>query len=313
MADFDVEHAIGLMAGADGVSEMEAEMAFQATRTYLRKHGKSFMDLIEAKPSERIIDMQLQPRIDELEEENRNIKGKLEKAEKSLRRETSERQKLQGLLLLTKTKKYLAATLISAFAGAAGVGVVWAANHAREYLDIRSGLQSNYDKMESKRKVEHQDLVRSLNRQEDKLGRDFREKESQLKAQLEREKQEYFDTTKKQFIATLRATQPFRLGTGRHGFYNPSNTNDFGVIYEGAPERGESNGSSVLAKVAKESCLIVTGLAANNEDWVAVSQVIEGRHVSGYMELKGVSLGDVGPKIECRADRAIITRQPAIK
>lgn len=313
MADFDVEHAIGLMAGADGVSEMEAEMAFQATRTYLRKHGKSFMDLIEAKPSERIIDMQLQPKVDELEAENRYLRDKLQDSNKSLRSEVLERQKLQGALLLTKAKKYLAATLVSAFAGATSVGTIWGANHAREYLDIRNGLQSNYDKMEEKRKVEHGDLIRSLNAQEGRLEQNFNEKEGQLRTQLDKEKQDFFNYTKKKFNATLSATQPFRVGTGRYAYYRGNHDDDFGSVYADPPNEGSRNLSSVLAKVANESCLIVTGLVANNEEWVAVTQIIEGQRVSGYMELKNVHLGEVGPKVDCTVGKAIVALQPAIQ
>lgn len=315
MSNFDPNRAIALIQAVDSASDTKDAMAaFEAAHVYLLKHDKGFRDIYGATQVTNIVDLQDQGRIAQLEEENRG----LNKALGETRKELKVQEKKANRLALDLTSLRLKTAFISACVGAATVGSLWLYDSGKLLLSARSALVDHYEAKEHEMVTKYQDSVTSYNQKKGKLDGEHAVRTRELNEQAERTLEERRRALKKSFDrelegarlsfrSKLEETQPFRIGTGQYGYINPDDSN-FQTIYSQPSDASSENRSKVVARVEKSSCLIVTGVSDLNPEWTAVTQIIQGRQISGYVSTKNITIGDVGAIADCVTLKAILAQ-----
>lgn len=317
MSNFDPSRAIELMQAVDSASDTkEAMAAFEAAHVYLLKHDKGFRDIYGNSQVANIVDLQDQGRIAQLEEENKELTKTLGETRKELK---IQEKKASGLAV-DVTLLRLKTAFVSACVGAAAVGGVWIYNSGKLLLSARSELAEHYETKEREMITKYQGSVTSYNQKKDKLDGEYAARTRELNEQAERsldkrrkDLKESFDLeledARFSFRSKLQETQPFRAGTGQYGYIYPDYNHNFQAIYSQPSNVDYRNESKVVAKVEKSSCLIITGVSDLSPEWTAVTQIIQGRQISGYVSAKNITIADVGPIVDCVARKAMLAHQ----
>ncbi len=317
MSNFNPNRVVELMQSVDSASDIkEALAALEAAHVYLLKHDKGFCDIYGNSQVINIVDLQDQGRIAQLEEENKGLTKTLGETRKELKNQ----EKKASVLAADITSLRLKTAFISACVGAATVGGLWIYNSGKFLLSARSELVEHYETKEHEMLAKYQGSVTSYNQKKGKLDGEYAARTRELNEQADRSLEERRKALKKSFDRELESarwsfrskleeTQPFRSGTGQYGYIYPDYDHNFQAIYSKPSNVGYQNEGKVVAKVEKSSCLIITGVSDLSPEWTAVTQIIQGRQISGYVRARNITIADVGPIVDCVARKAMLAQQ----
>ncbi len=301
-------------------SQRESTQAFNALQAYLEKHGKKFSNVFQGSVLETVLDMKQQDSITKLERERAGLKDQLiatqEKLEKTDLRARSLSSELSGI----KAKKFIVTGLVGIFTGAACATGYFLGNAAWSYTGIKNGLESHYAQEESKMKRNWLESKTFYDTRSKRLEQDSAILESSLRAKyqslsdktrqetlldLERTKtslrKEYergLMSAREDFKEKIAAGQPYKSGTGRYGYIH--GRNEYVNIFE------KEYGSDVVAKLAVGSCVLIKGSSQRSHRLI-VEQYIQGRYISGTVDVSDIQVGNVGPTADCVTKNALLT------